>query len=73
MMPSTASAPQTTMTHRSHGSQVADRPSSTNAHPAVTPTAKATTERPTQPSVRSHSAIAPMPTRAAMGGASATM
>ena len=72
-MPSTASPAATTMAHRSHGNQAGVRLSRTNAHPAVTATAADTVSRPSQPSPRSQRPTAPMPTSAAIAGASATM
>ena len=61
------------MTQRSQGSHDADRLSSSQAHQTVTPTVAVATRRPNHPSRRSHSAIAPTLTRAAIAGASATM
>ena len=68
-----AATPAKMITQRSHGNHDADRLSSSSAHQTVTPTVAAATSRPNHPSRRSHSAIAPTLTRAAIAGARATM
>ena len=68
-----AATPARMITQRSHGNHDADRLSSSSAHQTVTPTVAAATSRPNHPSRRSHSAIAPTLTRAAIAGARATM
>ena len=72
MLP-TAASPARITTQRSHGNQDGDRSSSACAHQVVTATPAAATIRPNHPSRRSHSAITPTLTSAAMAGARATM
>ena len=71
-----AATPAASTTQRSHGSQPGVRSSRMNAHTALARTPVAAAMRPARgpdPGRACHKAIAPIPTRAAMPGASATM